>query len=137
MVKLSDKSRKDEHIWQLTLPIGGRVILTKQTYSHITKERGRDIKHSQIAMCVSEPMEIYRDCRVGRDSKRRIYACKTVVTPHGPKKSKSKLKHFVVHLKLVRKFYLFKVYYVSTAVVATRLPPGSEKIWQKGETVVV
>ena len=125
LVKILDSGRNDEIVWYGRIPTGERVVLTRSTVKHIQGDRSRNIKRVNISDCLENPSAIYRETRPAYARHTKLVVIQPRITPHGPKKAKS----FIVHVKRCRKLLVFKVWYVSTALISPRLPPGSEQVW--------
>ncbi len=126
LVKVVAVVRQDPIVLSGRLPTGELAVLSRATLRHIHDDHGKHIRREQILRAIEEPIQILKDGRLQHARRAKIYCAGHVMTPFG----KTKSKHFVVHLKPCRIFFM-GVFYVSTALAASKLPPKGDLIWAR------
>jgi hypothetical protein len=110
------------------LPTGELVIMTREVFDkHVRLERARDISLEDVQKLVRTPDYIYKDGRPVAGARGKYFAVKLKPDPFG----KVKMKRLIAHLKRCRKLLVFEVSYVSTVLLAKKLPPQSKELWRK------
>ena len=102
-------------------------MLSKSVLKHIHAEHGKTIRREHILRCITEPEQIFRDKRPARTTRGYLYAARLTVSPYSPQK----IKHFIVHLKPCLIFLIFRVFFVTTALNARKIPPQGVIYWER------
>lgn len=104
--------------------------MTKEVLErHIQLERGRRIHLDDVLALIRSPDYIYKDGRPSRTAKGAYYAVKLRPDPHG----NVKMKRLIAHLKRCRKLFILDVSFISTVILAKRLPPKALETWRRPE----
>lgn|GEM_PF-5932709 len=128
LVKLLDAGRNDRIKASVTLPTGELVILSEKTLKHV-KDSGRGITERQILKTLQSPVCIHQEGRPLKRARDKFVVSRYYMEPTG----KAKIKRLIVHVKRCRKLLVFRVAYVSTALISAKLPPDCKMIWGKEE----
>ncbi|TAM74369.1 hypothetical protein EPN44_11130 [bacterium] len=108
------------------LPTGELVLMTREVLEkHIQLERLRSFDLADVRQLIKEPHAIYEDGRPTASARGRYFAVRLKADPYG----KVKLKKEIAHLKRCRKLLVFSVSFVSTVLLARRLPPKARQRW--------
>jgi hypothetical protein len=109
------------------LPTGELVMMTEEVLKqHVQIDRQRPIDLEDVQRVIREPNAIYDDGRPTVTARGKYYAVKLKPDPFGT----TKVKRLICHLKRCRKLGLFEVSFVSTLVLARKLPPQAKLRWQ-------
>ena len=110
------------------LPTGEMVLMSEDVLErHVRVERNRDISLEDVRKLIREPAEIYDDGRPAESARGKYYAVRLKSDPYGT----VKIKRLVAHLKRCKKLGLFEVSFVSTVILARKLPPQAKLRWKE------
>jgi hypothetical protein len=115
------------------LPTGELALMTKDVLEkHVQLDHNRNISLADVERLIRHPDYIYEDGRPVHSARGKYYAVRLSANPYGT----VKMKRLIVHLKRCRKWLLFQVSFVSTVLLAKRLPPQAKERWiREGLTV--
>ena len=95
-------------------------------------QHGKTITREQVARCIENPIKVLKDGREQHSPRAKIYAYRNTANPQGRKNKR--MQRLIVHLKPTKLVLgIFKVFWVSTALKSSKLPPEGKMLWQRNE----
>jgi hypothetical protein len=108
------------------LPTGELVLMTREVFeAHVQEERRRNITLEEVQRLIRTPDHIFEDGRPTPSARGKYFASRFKPDPYG----NVKIKRLIAHLKRCRKLLIFEVSFVSTVLLAKRLPPQATQRW--------